>query len=144
MLTPTAHTDGAALARVRELWEGVGARVDVLPAAVHDALLARVSHLPHAVAFALVQAVKDRVVEGHRVVDYAGTGFLDTTRIAGSPAEIWRDILLANAGHVAEAIAELRQALDAIDAAIEDGDGATLEGLLAAAAEVRRDLGGRR
>jgi prephenate dehydrogenase len=143
IVTPTTQTDPIALDQVRRLWEGVGAVVDVLPADVHDAILARVSHLPHLVAYALVQVVCGATVHGHRVVEYAGTGLLDTTRIAASPAEIWRDILVANAGFVRDAVAELRGALDTLDAAIERRDTATLDGLLAAAAAARRRIGGR-
>ena len=68
-----------------------------MDAAVHDAILARVSHLPHLVAYALVDAVAGARVGGRRVLDYAGSGLRDTTRIAASPAELWRDIALANA-----------------------------------------------
>jgi prephenate dehydrogenase len=140
ILTPTAATDRAALARVRALWEGVGARVEEMPPAVHDALLARVSHLPHLVAYALTAAVADATVGGLRPLDYAGSGFRDTTRIAGSPAELWRDVALANVPALRAALSEFRAALDRLEGLLAAGDGAGLEAALAAAREVRRRL----
>ncbi len=141
ILTPTAATQPAALGRVRALWEGVGARVEEMPAAVHDEILARVSHLPHLVAYALVAAVGDARVDQRPVVSYAGGGFEDTTRIAASPAELWRDIALANAPALAAALGELRAALDRLAALVAAGDAAALERALAAAQAIRQRLG---
>jgi prephenate dehydrogenase len=142
IITPTAATDPAAKARVRALWEGVGARVEEMPAMVHDDILARVSHLPHLVAYALVAAA-DRRADGRRVLDYAGSGFVDTTRIAASPAVLWRDIALANAGALGAALREFRAALDRLEGLLVAGDGAGLEAALAEAQITRRALGGR-
>jgi prephenate dehydrogenase len=141
VLTPTARTGSPARGLVRALWEGVGARVEEMPADVHDAILARVSHLPHVLAYALVRAVADRRADARRVLDYAGTGFLDATRIAASPPELWRDIALANRAAVLESLGELRIALDDLTRLIEADDAAGLERALAAAAAVRRGLG---
>ncbi|MGH7896218.1 MAG: prephenate dehydrogenase [Candidatus Binatia bacterium] len=141
ILTPTARTDTRALALVRALWEGVGARIEEMPAATHDAILARVSHLPHLIAYALLGAVAGHAEQGRAVLDYVGGGFLDTTRIAASPAEVWRDIALANRAAIATSLAEFRAALDGLEHAISSGDAAGLERMLAAAATVRRRLG---
>jgi prephenate dehydrogenase len=141
ILTPTAHTTSDALGLVRALWEGVGARVEEMDAVTHDALLARVSHLPHLLAYALVGAVATRRVDGRRLLDYAGTGFLDATRIAASPAEVWRDIVLANGPALAEALGEFRTALDELVRLIDAGDARGLEQALGTAADVRRALG---
>jgi len=141
ILTPTARTGATSLALVRALWEAVGARVEEMPPETHDAILARISHLPHVLAYALVRAVADRRTDGRRLLDYAGSGFLDATRIAASPAEIWRDIALANRPAVLEALGELRIALDELARLIEAEDGAALEHALAAAATARRALG---
>jgi prephenate dehydrogenase len=143
ILTPTAQTAPAALELVRALWEGVGARVEEMSPATHDAILARVSHLPHVLAYALVAAVADGTAGGHRLLDYAGTGFLDATRIAASPAEVWRDIALANRPAIADALREFRAALDALMGAIDAGDAAAVERTLARAAVTRRGLGGK-
>jgi prephenate dehydrogenase len=73
VLTPTARTGTAALGLVRALWEGVGAHVETMTPETHDAILARISHLPHVLAYALVRAVADRRTDGRRLLDYAGT-----------------------------------------------------------------------
>jgi prephenate dehydrogenase len=126
---------------VRALWEGVGARVEEMTADTHDAILARVSHLPHVLAYALVRAVSGRSTDGRRLLDYAGTGFLDATRIAASPAEIWRDIALANRPALTAALQELRRVLDELVLLIETDDAIGLEAVLGAAADTRRALG---
>jgi len=141
VLTPTARTAPEALRTIRALWEGVGARVEEMSAAAHDAILARVSHLPHVLAYALVRAVADGRADGRRLLDYAGSGFLDATRIAASPAEVWRDIALANRAAIEEALGELRIALDDLAALIAAEDGAGLEQALDAAARARRSIG---
>lgn len=141
ILTPTPSTDARALERVRRLWDAVGARVEEMAPALHDELLARVSHLPHMVAYALVAAVRDLEIDGREALAYAGTGFRDTTRIAGSPPELWRDIALANALPLRAALAEFRAELDHLERLIAAGDAAGLEAALAAAREVRRRLG---
>src|SRR5919197_2337447 len=133
ILTPTPATDPAALARVRALWEGVGARVEAMPPALHDELLARVSHLPHLLAYALVAAVGEQVIAGRRVLDYAGSGFRDTTRVAASPAELWADIAPANAPALGAALAEFRAALDRLERFVGARDTAGLATALGAA-----------
>jgi prephenate dehydrogenase len=140
ILTPTATTDVTALALVRRLWEGVGMRVEEMPAAVHDAILARVSHAPHVLAFALVAAVCGRREGARALADYVGRGFLDTTRIAKSPGEVWRDVALMNAPALLAALAEFRAALDGIERAVRTGDPAGLARLLESAANARRAL----
>jgi prephenate dehydrogenase len=141
IVTPTPTSDRAAVARVAELWAGVGASVEEMTPAVHDEILARVSHLPHVVAYALVGAVGDMVIDGRRTLDYAGTGFRDTTRIAASPVPVWRDILLANVTPVRAALAELRVELDELERLLAAGDAAGLEAVIGRARDVRRRFG---
>jgi len=143
ILTPTARTDPAALARMRALWEGVGARVEEMDAAAHDEILARVSHLPHVVAYALVAALTGMQIGGRHILDYAGTGFLDTTRIAGSRAEVWREIAVANAPALGRALGEFRRALERLEALIAAEDAKGLQAALAEIEAVRRRLGDR-
>jgi prephenate dehydrogenase len=142
ILTPTPATDAAALARVRALWEGVGARVESMPASVHDELLARVSHMPHLVAYALMASLDGVQTDGRTALDYAGSGLRDTTRIAGSPPELWRDIALANGPAVRRALADFRAALDRLEAQVAGSDAAGLDAALAAARAARGRLGG--
>lgn len=142
ILTPTRTTQAEALAAVRSLWEGVGARIEEMDAALHDAILARVSHLPHLVAFALVDAVTGARAAGRSIDGYAGSGLLDTTRIAASSPELWRDIALANAGPLRVALAEFRSALDRLEQLVASGDAAGLEAAIASVRAARRALGG--
>ena len=144
IVTPTPATDREALGRVRALWEGVGAVVEEMPAALHDEILARVSHLPHLAAYALVSAFGETRVAGHRVLDYAGSGYRDTTRIAASRPELWRDIALANRAALRGALAEFRAVLDRLEHLLAAGDGEGLEAVLGAAAALRQRLGGER
>ena len=142
IVTPTAATQPEAVASVRRLWEGVGARVEEMDAGTHDAILARVSHLPHLIAFALVDAVAHARAAGRTVGSYAGSGLLDTTRIAASSPEVWRDIVLANAGPLRAALAEFRGALDRLEHLLASGDAAGLEAAIAEIRSARRALGG--
>jgi len=141
ILTPTPASDRAAVDRVRALWEGVGALVEEMPAPVHDEILARVSHLPHLVAYALALTAGEREIDGHSPLEYAGSGFRDATRIAGSPAALWRDVALANAGPLGAALAQFRTALGRLEALLVAGDAAGLEAALEAARAARRRLG---
>src|SRR5262249_60683107 len=88
IVTPTRRTSPAPLTALRALWEGVGARVEEMDAAIHDEIFARVSHLPHLVAYALIAAVADARVGGRSVLGYAGSGLRDSTRVAASRAEL--------------------------------------------------------
>src|SRR5262249_7583520 len=141
ILTPTSATDPIPLGRGRALWQAVGAGVEEMPAAEHDAILARVSHLPHLLAYALVDATATSTIARRAVLDYAGSGFFDTTRIAASRAEIWRDILIANRTAVGDALGELRAAVDRLAALVEAGDAPALDAVLSAAATVRARIG---
>lgn len=96
ILTPLARTDGEACARVRAMWEQVGAEVTEMSVAHHDEVLAATSHLPHMLAFGLVEALS-RMRDNDEIFRYAAGGFRDFTRIASSNPEMWRDICLANA-----------------------------------------------
>lgn len=95
VLTPLTETSADALETVRALWQACGAIVYEMDAKTHDGVFASVSHVPHLVSFAYMNAVlsKDNAAQ---CLDFAGTGFRDFTRIAGSHPEMWRDITLAN------------------------------------------------
>ena len=134
ILTPSARTDATALARVRALWEGVGARVLTMTPAAHDEALAWVSHLPHVVAYALVAALA-RADSG--LAALAGGSWRDATRVAASPAELWRDIFLANADAVLVATDAFAAELARLRAAVAAGDGPALQAVLEAAVAAR-------
>ncbi len=126
ILTPAPETEEAATERVEALWALTGAEVERLPVATHDHLLALTSHLPHMLAFGLVDTLA-RGDNPEGVFRYAAGGFRDFTRIASSDPVIWRDICLANREALLTALEAYRADLDALTAEIRDGDG---DGLL--------------
>jgi len=136
VLTPTAETDARALARVRGLWEACGARVVEMDAAHHDRVFAAVSHLPHLLAYTLVDWIAARP-DAAELFDFAGGGFRDFTRIASSDPVMWRDICTANAEALGAQLAEFAAALDAVLRAVRAGDAAALEALFARAKRAR-------
>lgn len=124
ILTPTAHTDPAALDVVDRIWRVTGAVVCAMEPGHHDRIFAEISHLPHAVAYALVHAVGTADVEGENVLSYTAGGFRDFTRIASSDPVMWRDISLMNREALLKSIdgfsaslAELRRRIDTSDQA---------------------------
>jgi prephenate dehydrogenase len=135
ILTPTPRTDAAALRRVRALWEGVGARVEEMTPAAHDRALAWTSHVVHALAYALVRALD---AADPTLLARGGPSLREATRIAASPAELWRDIFLANAPALCDTIDAVTGELGRLRDAIAAGDAAALESLLAAAVAAKR------
>lgn len=125
ILTPVPETATSALAQIRALWEQAGAVVEMLEPRLHDAILAATSHLPHALAYALVDclAAADHAGEMFR---FAAGGFRDFTRIASSDPQMWRDILLANRDAVLRAIDSYDLHLGAIRDALRARDGDAL------------------
>jgi prephenate dehydrogenase len=95
ILTPLAATDPEAVERVTAMWEACGAEVTLMEVAHHDEVLAATSHLPHMLAFGLVDALA-RMRENDEIFRYAAGGFRDFTRIASSDPVMWRDICIAN------------------------------------------------
>ena len=140
VLTPTAQTDPAAVARVRALWEGVGMRVEEMDMRVHDQVLARVSHVPHLIAFGVMNAVQEARVAGIDLLTYAGGAFADLTRVAASPVEMWRDICLENREALLAALAEFENALAQLKACIARGESAALEAAIKRARTERQRL----
>ena len=123
ILTPTGNSAPEAVARVREMWQAVGAEVLEMDAEHHDRVLAATSHLPHLLAFALVDTLA-KMDEKEEIFAYAAGGFRDFTRIASSDPQMWRDIcvhnepaLLAMLDHFEADLRNLREAI-----AGDDGD----------------------
>lgn len=125
IVTPLPETSARALRLVRAAWRECGARVIRLDPREHDRIFAAVSHLPHVVAFALVNALAQRP-DGRRLLSFSGGGLRDTVRIAGSSPEMWRDICLANRDALLEALDGYEAELERVRAAIESADGAAL------------------
>jgi prephenate dehydrogenase len=131
LLTPTARSSEAAVARVRAFWETLGSQVRLLPATVHDRIVAAVSHLPHLAAYALVA-----VADGDALA-IAGRGFGDTTRIAASAEGLWTDIFRGNRRPLLEVLAQYRKVLADWEDLIREDRWSALEAALARAREVR-------
>lgn len=136
VLTPLAQTDPAALALVRAAWEACGARIFELSAEAHDDVFAAVSHLPHLLAYALVDQVASHP-DGERLFSFAAGGFRDFTRIASSHPEMWRDICMANRGALLARIEGFERALGVLRAALDKSDGAALEAVFQRARAAR-------
>ncbi len=126
----TEAPDPAARERVCEFWRALGARVLLRDAASHDAEVAWMSHLPHALAFAFAGALRRAPARAHEV---AGAGFRDFTRIAHSEPELWADILTANRKALSAPLQAAGEALAELGRAIEGNDAEALERLLGAA-----------
>lgn len=144
LITPTDRTEARALARARALWEGVGMRVETISPDEHDRLLAMVSHLPHVAAYALMATIDGRHVGARDPIAYSGGGLRDTTRIAASPAEMWRDIFLGNRTEVLRAIDEYVATLGRLRGEIAGEDAAALDADLGRARRARERLKERR
>ncbi|MEY3862422.1 MAG: hypothetical protein RIR60_788 [Pseudomonadota bacterium] len=136
VLTPTANTQADALARVSEFWQACGAKVSSMPAQAHDEIFACVSHLPHLLAFALVDELAARP-NAAELFGFAASGFRDFTRIAGSHPEMWRDISLANKDALLKELAAYQDELARLKTLLQNQDGAGLEALFSRASLAR-------
>lgn len=136
ILTPLAETDPDALARVRAMWECVGARVTQMSVSDHDRVLAATSHLPHMLAFTLVDMLA-AADDADDIFAFGAGGFRDFTRIASSNPEMWRDIALANRDALLAICGSYNVRLERLMQALREGDGATLEQSFKRAKEAR-------
>ncbi len=125
ILTPTADTDAAAVKRVIELWQTVGAEVENMDAEHHDKVLAATSHLPHMLAFGLVHCLEN-MDDIEDIFRFAAGGFRDVTRIASSDPVMWRDICLNNQQPILDMMKRYKDELDMLYNALEAGDGEKL------------------
>ena len=136
ILTPTAASEEQAVARVRAMWECVGAEVLTMGPEHHDEVLAATSHLPHMLAYTLVDVLgqmQDRV----EIFRYAAGGFRDFTRIASSDPQMWHDICMANKDALAEVLDSFGHDLQTLLAAVRRGDGVYLHDLFTRAKSLR-------
>jgi prephenate dehydrogenase len=117
MVTPTPATPAASVRSIRHFWETLGSRTMTLSPQRHDRLLARVSHLPHAVATALV-----RLALAQQAIDLAGPGFADTTRIASGDPGLWADIFRTNSKAMIQAVDALMAELSRFRARLDRND----------------------
>ncbi len=140
ILTPDEQTDPDAIARVTTLWQQAGAHLVTMTAEDHDRVFAYVSHLPHVVAFALMQSVHNSRTERVDPASFAAGGLKDFTRVAASNPAIWRDILLVNRQALTAAIDDYIAELTRIKTAMKNGDGDTLLSTFATANTIRKKM----
>nr|WP_320115575.1 prephenate dehydrogenase/arogenate dehydrogenase family protein [uncultured Desulfuromonas sp.] len=126
ILTPSAQTDAAALETVTRAWQAAGSEVVTMDVLKHDRILAAISHLPHMIAYSLVNSVSayDRYEEN--ILDYSAGGFRDFTRIASSDPIMWRDIALTNRESLIEMIDQFEEFLSELKNDIQQADGERL------------------
>jgi prephenate dehydrogenase len=136
ILTPLPQTDARACARVRALWQAAGAEVMEMPVAHHDEVLAATSHLPHLLAYTLVDSLA-RLDDSEEIFQYAAGGFRDFTRIAGSDPVMWRDICLANRQAILAMLEHFSDDLAMLRDAITAGDGPRMLEIFARAKRAR-------
>jgi prephenate dehydrogenase len=125
IFTPDKATRPSALQTMQAFWEKLGSQVTVMDAGHHDAVLAATSHLPHIMAFALVELLGHKD-EQSEIFQYAAGGFRDFTRIASSDPTMWRDICLANKNEILPLIQQLKAELDKLEHLLDTNDGEQL------------------
>lgn len=127
IITPTKNTDKSALEKVVKMWEIAGSDVVLMDTEKHDRIVAAISHLPHMVAYTLVNAVEgyDRFDEG--ILKYSAGGFRDFTRIASSDPSMWRDITLMNRDGILEMMDLYMKYFSRLRSMVEQRDGVALE-----------------
>ncbi len=136
ILTPTEITDTNAIKRIAALWQACGAEVVEMPVAHHDEVLAATSHLPHMLAFSLVDTLS-KMNDKQEIFKYAAGGFRDFTRIASSSPEMWQDICVANADSLVAVIEKFQTDLSALSKAIQAGDKETISRIFIRAKKAR-------
>ncbi|WP_386625369.1 prephenate/arogenate dehydrogenase family protein [Sulfitobacter geojensis] len=141
LLVPVAGTEPAATAKLRSLWEGMGALVDEMDAEHHDLVLAVTSHAPHLIAYTMVGVADDlQRVTDEEVIQYSATGFRDFTRIAASDPTMWRDVFLSNKDATLEILGRFTEELFALQRAIRQGDGDHLHAYFTRTRAIRRGI----
>ncbi len=140
IVTPSKRSEPEALNKVETIWRATGARVERMAPAVHDAILARASHLPQIVASALATALADESVGGYWAAGFGAGGLRDTTRIAASSPEMWRDICLTNRDALVQALALYRDWFARFERAVTAGDSHALSDLFERGRQMRRRI----
>lgn len=136
ILTPIERTLTAQLQKAVDVWTALGCKVQKMSPEQHDAAFAAVSHLPHLIAFAMMNAIAGQPL-GQDFLSLAGPGFRDFTRIAASDPKIWRDILISNREELLAQSKIFQRNLHALELMISSGNAEALEGLLEQASLLR-------
>jgi cyclohexadieny/prephenate dehydrogenase len=141
VLTPVPGTDPAAVDKLSAFWEGCGSHVEVMDPDHHDLVLAITSHVPHLIAYNIVNTARhlERVTDTE-VIKFSAGGFRDFTRIAASDPVMWRDVFLNNKEAVLEMLGRFSEDLTALQRAIRFGEGETLHRMFTEARATRRGI----
>lgn len=139
ILTPLPETDRGSVERIFRLWQACGAEVSLMPADEHDRVLAATSHLPHILAFTLMNHLQHSTDDPASLLRFAGSGFRDFTRIASSSPEMWRDICLANREALLQQIESYQRELNDLKELLENQDSETLKLSFSRARNLRED-----
>ena len=138
IITPTENTDKEAIGKVVAIWEAFGSRIELMDPYEHDRIYAAVSHLPHLLAYEIVNTVADIDAS---YLSFCGSGFMDTTRIASSPPDVWRDICLLNRDNLIEYLELLKRNLDRVSQYLRAYDSGSLEKDFQKARTLREGIG---
>lgn len=138
IITPTEHTDKHALETVSAVWKKIGSLVTLISPNEHDRIYASVSHLPHLLAYVIMNTVADI---DRSFLHFSGQGFMDTTRIASSSPELWRDICLLNKDNLLESLELFKKNLDRVSQYLRTYDSESLEKDFEKARTLRKDIG---
>ncbi len=134
IITKVKGTDSSSIETVSNFWQSLGSRIDVMSPKMHDQLFANVSHVPHAVAAALINATKWNDMK------YAGKGFIDTSRVASGPSNIWMDIFLSNAENISGGLSAVIEELSKLKDSMDSKDSDKIKNLLEKARQKRSKL----
>jgi prephenate dehydrogenase len=126
IVTPSARSAAEAIAKLETLWRATGANVEQMTPEAHDAILARASHLPQIASSALAVTLANEMVDGKWAAGFGAGGLRDTTRIAASSAEMWRDICLTNREAISATLELYKQSINDFSRAVESGDAGRL------------------
>ena len=141
IITPPADADPAKVEALRQFWETLGAKVEVMTPQHHDMVLAVTSHLPHLIAYTIVGTADDlEGVTQSEVIKYSAGGFRDFTRIAASDPTMWRDVFLSNKEAVLSMLQRFTEDLTALQRAIRVGDGQQLFDHFTRTRDIRRSI----
>jgi prephenate dehydrogenase len=138
IITPTEKTDREALAKIMALWETFGSVIKIMKPDEHDRIYAAVSHLPHLIAYEIMNTIADMDAS---YLAFSGQGFKDTTRIALSAPELWRDICLLNKDFILESIELFKRNLDRASQYLRDSDAESIEREFRKARTLREGIG---
>ena len=141
ILTPTKKLNKKSINIIKNMWEVVGMKVDVMDAKYHDEVLAITSHIPHIIAYSIVGTVTNlQTTIKKEVIKYAASGFRDFTRIAASDPVMWRDIILYNRKSILKMLNLFKKDLSNLENAIKKDDGKFLLNLFTKTRKIRKDI----